>query len=626
MPVFYRGAFIISKARYLMDKQRVAMLLTAASVALVATGCGGDGSDIIEGDTSFSGVGGQGGQGGSGSGGGSGGGGTGGTGGGNDSMGDGGMDPDTGMVTSGVRPSQYNAGGGYLQGGFLYNQDIHPLRAEIDPDFDESGVGVGEAIEPGDTGNCPTGTSNTDSTVTFFEGTPAFPVCELSQSSVGQPGDQPSEINLTNGFVYYLTDPLRIGNGFTENATADSVDNVTLNFEDGVQLFADPSISAAEGGAYLRISRGSTINVNGTRERPVMMTAARMSNGEIQDPTNFTDLGAWGGLVINGYAPTNAQGLDGGAVPNESISEAAPSQQSNYFGGDDVDDSSGSISYLVVGETGVTIRPDSEVQGITMEGVGAGTSIDHVQVFASNDDGIEWFGGTVNQRYVMINGAQDDSLDMDLGFSGTIQNALALQSTARGNRTIEADNNGDGFGLEPITSPNIANTLLLGAGSAQQGSTGMLAREGFAGDLENTIVTDLQSVTNRDSGTFSNGCFALTEEVDPDLQAAGLAFFCVNSNGEPGEADVDPNLYPTWFNGMFEQAGGAGDTMGGFGGEQDENVSVDPVTFAVSTSVSPVTDGTNDDLQAEPYMGAVNPDDARDDVWFRGWIVSVSGE
>ncbi|MBH03857.1 MAG: hypothetical protein CMP08_07015 [Xanthomonadales bacterium] len=530
------------------------------------------------------------------------------------------------MVTSGVKPSQYNGGGGYLQGGFVYNQDIHPLRAEIDSSFEESGVGVGEVIEPGEVGNCPAGTSNTNNTVTFFEGTPAFPVCELSQSSVGQPGDQPSEINLTNGFVYYLTDPLRIGNGFTENATADSVDNITLNIEDGVQLFADPSISSAEGGAYLRITRGSTINVNGTRERPVLMTAARLSNGEIQDPTNFTDIGAWGGLVIDGYAPTNAQGLDGGAVPNESISEAAPSQQSNYFGGDDVDDSSGSISYLVVGETGVTIRPDSEVQGITMEAVGAGTSIDHVQVFGSDDDGIEWFGGTVNQRYVMINGAQDDSLDMDLGFSGTIQNALVLQSTARGNRTIEADNNGDGFGLEPVTSPNIANTLLLGAGSAQQGSTGMLGREGFGGDLENTVVTDLQSVTNRDSGTYSNGCFALTDEVDADLQAAGLAFYCVNSSGEPGEADVDPNLYPVWYNGMFQEEDMSGDTSGGFRGEQDESLTVDPVTFAVSTSVQPVDDGTSDDLQAEPYMGAVNPDDARDDVWFRGWIVSVSGE
>ena len=603
------------------------MLLTAASVALVATGCGGDGSDIIEGDTTFSGVGGQGGQGGSG--------GSGSGGGGNDPSptpgpgdengGSADPDPNTGLATSGVRPASYNAGGGFAAGGFVYNQDIHPLRAEIDTSFDESGIGVGDPIEPGATGSCPEGTSNTDTTVTFFEGTPSFPVCELSQDSVGTPGDQIAEINLTNGYVYYLTDPLRIGNGFTEDATSDSVQSVTLNIQDGVQIFADPTVSNREGGAYIRISRGSQINVNGTRERPVLMTAARRSGGEIQDPTNFTDLGAWGGLVLNGYAPTNAQGLDGGAVPNEAISEAAPAEQSNYFGGGDPEDSSGSISYLVVGETGVTIRPDSEVQGITMEGVGSGTNIDHVQVFGSDDDGIEWFGGTVNQRYVMINGAQDDSLDVDLGFSGTVKNVIAIQSTTRGNRTIEADGNGDGFGLEPKTAPNFANALLLGAGSAQQGSSGMLAREGFAGDLENTVVTDLRSIDGR-NGAYSNGCFALTDEVDSDLQAAGLAFYCRNSDGLPGEANVDPNLYPTWYNGMFEEEGASGDTMGGFRGEQDMDLSVDPVTLAVDTSVEPVSSGTNDGFQAEPYMGAVNPDDSEDDVWFRGWTVSVSAE
>ncbi len=611
-----------------MNKQRVAMFLTAASVALVASGCGGDGSDIIEGDTSFSGVGGQGGQGGSGSGG-SGGGGTdgGGANPGNDSMDDG-MDPETGMMTSGVAVQNYGQGGGYLQAGFLYNQDIHPLRAEIDSDFDGDGVGVGDAITPGDPGNCPEGTSNTDATATIFEGTPAFPVCELSQSAVGEPGDQVETINLTNGFVYYLTDPLRIGNGFEQNATADSVDNITLNIEGGTQLFADPGIANSEGGAYLRITRGSTININGTQQRPVIMSAARLENGQLVEPANFTEIGQWGGLVLNGYAPTNAQGEDGGAVPNEAISEAAPSQQSNYFGGGDTEDSSGEIHYLVIGETGVTIRPDSEVQGITMEGVGAGTEIDHVQVFGSGDDGIEFFGGTVTLQYVLLNGAEDDTLDMDLGFQGTVKNVIGIQGTQRGNRTIEADGNGNGFDFEPKTTPNIANALLLGAGDQQDGSAGMLAREGFGGDLENTVVTDLASVTNRDNGAYSQGCFINTDEVDPDLQAAGLAFFCTNDadGGVPGQADVDPNLYPTWYNGMFQQDSGSGDTMGDFRGMEDPDISVDATSFIVTTTVEPVTDGTNDGIQADAYMGAVDPETADGEEWFRGWIVSVAGE
>lgn len=612
-----------------MKTQRVAILLTAASVALVAAGCGGDGSDIIEGDTSFSGVGGQGGQGGSGPAGGGTGGNNGGNSGGQNPSNPGTsdspeIDPTSGLASSGVRPTTYGQGGGYLQAGFLYNQSLNPLRAEIDSSFNESGIGVSDTpITPGTAGNCPEGTAETDATATLFEGTDPFPVCRITQASVGQPGSQVTEINLTNDFVYYLDDPVRIGNGFTDGIAANATQNVTMNIEGGVQIFANPNNSTANGGSYLRITRGATLNVMGTLETPVLMTAARLSGGEIVDPSDFSGIGQWGGLVIDGYAPVNAQGSNG-----QSISEAAPANQTNYFGGNDPDDSSGEIHYLVIGESGVPIRPDEEVQGLTLEGVGAGTEIDHVQVFGSRDDGIEWFGGTVNLRYVLINGAEDDSLDMDLGFQGTVKNAIAVQSTSRGNRTVEADNNGDGFGFQPKTSPNLANVLLLGAGDQQGGSAGMLLREGFGGDIENSVVTDLRNVGNRNGGAYSQGCFVNTDEVDRDLQAAGLAFFCRNddSNRVPGTANVNPNLYPTWYNEMFQEEGTSGDNPGSFIGGEDTSLEVDPSSYVVTTSIEPQTMGTNNGFQADAYMGAVDPQTPAGQEWFKGWTVSVEGQ
>ena len=635
-----------------MYKQRVAMLLTAASVALVATGCGGDGSDIIEGDTSFSGVGGQGGQGGTG------GGGTGNPGsGGNDGGNSGGDDsnndnPGAGQIGDPLleeTPPGDQTGAGAM-GAFIFDGNQYPLSGEIlGSSGSSSGMSaqvatiegplsasVGQAIQRGTPGNCPTGTSNIEgASVAIIDGTEPFPICRIDQNSVGNPGSQPDNINLTRGYVYYLSGPVRIGNGFTENATADSVDNITVNIEDGTQIYADPNVSSQLGGSYLRITRGSTINVMGTEQRPVIMTAGALVNNTIEEPLDFTQVGAWGGLLLNGYAPTNADGLDGGAVPNESISEAAPAEQSNYFGGGDTGDSSGEIHYLVIGETGVAIRTDQEVQGITMEGVGSGTEVDHVQVFGSNDDGIEFFGGNVNVQFVLIQGVEDDGLDMDLGYQGTIKNAIVIQSTIRGNRTIEADGNGNGFDFTPRTSPNLANVLLLGAGDQQEGSAGAMLREGFAGDFENSVVTDLRSVSGLNvnlnqtnvGDTYTNGCFINRDVVAADLQAAGLAFYCRNDapNGVPGEAAVSDNEYPTWYNGMFDDESGSGDTMGGFRGMEDTGITVDRESLIVTApNFSPVSSGTNDGFQADTgYLGAVDPS-TEGEEWFRGWIINIA--
>ncbi|MBA2409321.1 MAG: hypothetical protein H0V62_05970, partial [Gammaproteobacteria bacterium] len=177
------------------------------------------------------------------------------------------------------------------------------------------------------------------------------------------------------------------------------------------------------------------------------------------NPTNLSGRGTFGGLVIDGFARVNSANAAG-----ETTSEVDRVLTDGFrsYGGRLDTDNSGSIRFLVIAESGVAFRPDEEIQGLTLEGVGSGTRIQFVQVLGSEDDGVEWFGGSVNADHLVINGADDDSLDMDLGYRGRVQYALALQGTTNGNYGIESDGNGDNFNAVPFTAPRIANVTILG--------------------------------------------------------------------------------------------------------------------------------------------------------------------
>lgn len=137
-------------------------------------------------------------------------------------------------------------------------------------------------------------------------------------------------------------------------------------------------------------------------------------------------------------------------------------------------------------------RPPWETRILsTLEGVGSGTEIDYVHIHQSGDDGIEWFGGTVNARHVVITGMEDDGLDMDLGYQGGIQFAIVKLANDGGNRAIESDNNGDNFDQTQISTPTIANVTLIGdVGAPDATTTGALHREGFGVFMHKAIITD----------------------------------------------------------------------------------------------------------------------------------------
>jgi hypothetical protein len=175
----------------------------------------------------------------------------------------------------------------------------------------------------------------------------------------------------------------------------------------------------------LIIAKGGKIMAEGTAAEPIIFT------GEIDDLSITSDLTAadnqtWGGLIILG---NSIVGEDGGT----DVIEGIPSSETRIqYGGNDPMDNSGILKYVSIRHGGSVLGADNEINGLTLGGVGAGTTIDYIEVFANKDDGIELFGGTVNITHAVVAFCGDDSYDMDESWNGYIQFALSLQGEENG--------------------------------------------------------------------------------------------------------------------------------------------------------------------------------------------------
>ena len=219
-------------------------------------------------------------------------------------------------------------------------------------------------------------------------------------------------------------------------------DGVTLTIEPGVIIKGD---KATEG--TLIIDRGGKLMAQGTRERPIVFTSAQAPGSRAP--------GAWGGIILLGKAPNNMgeQTIEGGVRSNH--------------GGNNPTDNSGVLSYVRCEFAGVEYDPDNEINGITFGSVGSGTTVDHLQVSYSGDDSFEWFGGTVNARYLVALCGWDDDFDTDNGFSGKIQFALSIRDPRIGDKSasngFESDNNANASTTPGnYTCPVFANVSLFG--------------------------------------------------------------------------------------------------------------------------------------------------------------------
>ena len=190
------------------------------------------------------------------------------------------------------------------------------------------------------------------------------------------------------------------------------------------------------------------INAVGTPAQPIVFTS-RMEPG-------LRSAGDWGGLIVVGKAPVNQS--------NPSIEGL--SREVNFGGGNEPAHSSGKIQYVRIEFSGIALQPDKETNGLTLCAVGSGTTISHIQVSYCGDDSFEWFGGTVNAKYLIAYLGLDDEFDTDFGYSGKVQYALGVRnsrvadvSTSNG---FESDNDASGSAATPQTSAVFSNITLIG--------------------------------------------------------------------------------------------------------------------------------------------------------------------
>ena len=246
-------------------------------------------------------------------------------------------------------------------------------------------------------------------------------------------------VTWTANKIYRLKGFVRVGEELVAG-TVTKVGNLTI--EAGTTIIGDIATKGT-----LVVHRGSKINAIGTATAPIVFTSGQA--------VGTRNPGDWGGVVICGKA-TNNQGA------NVELEGA----YKGFHGGTTDNDNSGTLKYVRIEYAGVPIIPNAEINTLTMGSVGSGTVIEYVQASYGLDDSFEWFGGTVNGKYLIAYKGTDDDFDCDFGWSGTVQFALGYRdgnlADGSGSNGFEVDNDGAGSAKAPFTAPIFANVSIIG--------------------------------------------------------------------------------------------------------------------------------------------------------------------
>jgi len=297
----------------------------------------------------------------------------------------------------------------------------------------------------------------------------------------------------TSGNVYVLDGIVFVGDDCGQDGGWDDLGNcggtaVTLTIEPGTTIVGRLSadISTGERASELVISRGSRIIADATGGDGQPPTEAETIVFTSANDPGSRARGDWGGLVINGQAPIN------------SGDEAQGEGDSGLFGGSDAMDDSGILRGVRVEYAGDNFTEDDQLNGIAPQGVGAGTTMEYIQVHYNQDDGIEPFGGTVGMKYVVLTGIGDDSFDGTDGWQGFAQYGIAQQRADDADQGFELSNNGETPDASPKTSAVVTNFTMIGSGvdlgsgeifsEGDESDAGILMREGSYWRIYNSIV------------------------------------------------------------------------------------------------------------------------------------------
>jgi len=370
--------------------------------------------------------------------------------------------------------------------------------------------------------------------------------------------------------------------------------------------------------ATLIIYRGATITANGTANAPIVFTSLK--------PAGSRQPGDWGGVIILGNAPTNQSAplIEGGIIPGS-------------YGGNNAADNSGIFRYVRIEYPGYRFQLNNEVNGLTMGGVGRGTQIDHIQVSYSNDDSYEWFGGTVDAKYLVAIGGVDDEFDTDYGYQGRVQYGFGMKDPNTWDPTgetngFESDNEGSASVKTPRTFAHFSNITLVGEKRVDTVASrvgnkfqyGMLLRKGSQFSIYNSIVMGWPGgLTLRDAQSI-NAAFGDTLKIRGTSIAAwqGTTFPVMHTL----TAGFTNAQIESWFTSRGNTGGAAARNPSAIGLVDMNNftnpdprpsLGSEPTTAGVWFDTLNTQNGNYFDVTT--YRGAFSPSLPLDQQWTAGW-------
>jgi hypothetical protein len=408
------------------------------------------------------------------------------------------------------------------------------------------------------------------------------------------------------GLVYSISGPVNVGTDVGGDGNAAGGQRVTLTVQPGTIFIA------SAGNDYLVVNRGSRLNAAGTPTQPIIFTARANLDGTVTDSTQ----GLWGGIILLGRAPISDcnTAVAGGSANCQNVIEGTTG---SLYGGNVANDNSGTLQYVQIRYSGFAIAPGNELQGLTTGGVGSGTTLDHIQIHNSSDDGAEFFGGRQNAKYMVITGADDDGLDTDLGYQGFIQFVIAVQRDAsNGDSMIEADSNGNEDAL-PRQFTRVSNATFIQRGNTQGGNA-ILLRGGTDYALLNSVVVGPQACIDIDETGGTT-----TREADTALQDAGppvfrsVALACPTAFRDDNNVTVAriAQIFGTGTNGNNSAFVPTLTNVFVNGANETAVVATNPTTFNIAGSTAP------NQFTAGTYIGAVQN---ASDTWYAGWTCNAS--
>jgi hypothetical protein len=337
-------------------------------------------------------------------------------------------------------------------------------------------------------------------------------------------------------------------------------ENLTLSASkvyllDGFVYVKAPAILTIEAGTVIKgdqntngtliIEQGAKIMAEGTAAKPIVFTSIK--------PKGSRTVGNWGGVIILGNAPTN---LGTGAKIEGGVNRS--------YGGTVANDNSGVFKYVRIEYAGIAFQPDNEINGLTLGGVGSGTTIDYVQVSFCGDDAFEFFGGTVNAKHLIAYKTVDDMFDTDNGYSGKLQFLVGVSAPmtadASGSNGFESDNNSDGDADTPLTSAVFSNVSLFGPKATATTNinanfrTGMHIRRNSNISVHNSVVAGWPTGILLDGAAtqanFTNGTLKIRNTV---VTGTGTPYTPLNVAGGSTAADFTTAFSnAAWANALVE--------------------------------------------------------------------------